>query len=441
MLWMTLLRDALLGTEPSQSETSTASSTLIQGGSGLNGGIQMLPTVGSDVLSRFVDVSTIYRTNPWLLAVIGLLSRTHSRLPPKMYQRDRDGHQVRATGRGKDLELILRQPGRGMSGLALMKGTSRDKHIRGNALWRLHTTSLGEITGIERIPWRFTQVLDHSGEVAYRDTRHAHGDHRAYTFLPSEVIHFGRWESDTAINESPISALSSTLALFDAVYTHLISYFGRSARPSGHFHVAPEADDEVVDEVARQIKEYFVGPANAGRILITSAEWQTMSDNPDHSKVIELAKQSREEICGVYGVAPPLVGILDRAIMSNVRELREHTTRDTVGPYVEEADASFNAQLQYHHPLYKRWWLESETAANLKADLEGSAATFPNQLRIMTIDEVRIRRGLKPLNIEGLTDVPWAPNGGGSDLSGSEGGESKPPEQQASSFRAPTPEE
>ncbi len=200
-------------------------------------------------------------------------------------------------------------------------------------------------------------------------------------------------------------------------------------------------DDEVVDQVAAQIKEYFVGPANAGRILITSAEWQSMSDDPDHSKVIELAKQSREEICGVYGVAPPLVGILDRAIMSNVRELREHTTRDTVGPYVEEADASFNAQLQYHHPLYKRWWLESETAANLKADLEGSAATFPNQLRIMTIDELRERRGLKPLNIEGLTDVPWAPNGGGSDLSGSEGGESKPPEQQASSFRAPSPEE
>lgn len=441
MLWMTMLRDALLGPRTTDAEASTASSTLIQGGSGLNGGIQMLPTVGNDVLSRFVDVSTIYRTNPWLLAVVGLLARTHSRLPAKIYQRDREGDQVRATGRGGDLEQILRQPGRGMSGVDLVKATSRDKHIRGNALWRLHTTSLGEITGIERIPWRFVQVLDHSGDVAYRDTRHTAGDHRAYTWLPSEVIHFGRWESDSAIAESPITSLSSTLALFDAVYTHLLSYFGRSARPSGHFKIAPEADDTVVDEVARQIKEYFIGPANAGRILITSAEWQTMSDDPDHSKVIELAKQSREEICGAYGVAPPLVGILDRAIMSNVRELREHTTRDTSGPYVEEHDASFNAQLQYHHPLYKRWWLESETAAYLKTDLEGSAATFPNQLRIMTIDELRQRRSLKPLNIEGLTDVPWAPNGGGSDLSGSEGGESKPPEQQASSFRAPTPEE
>lgn len=412
-----------------------ASTTFLEGATTLDAGVQLMPTVGSDVLSRFVDVRTIYRTNPWLFAVVELIARNHARMPPKFYMRDAAGDQVRATGRGAELELVLRRPGRGVSATSLQKGTSRDKLTRGNALWRLHTTTQGVITGIERIPWQYVRCRDHGGELTYADTRHTAGDLRAHTFTASQVIHFGLWEDDGPIAGSPINTLQSTLALFDAVYTHLLSYFGRGARPSGHFHVDPEAGDDVIDEVATQIKSYFVGAANAGRVLITSAQWTSTSDDPDHSKVIELAKQSREEICGAYGVAPPLVGILDRAIMSNVRELREHTTRDTVGPYVEEADSAVNAQLFEHHPLYAGYWLETETAASLKADIEGTAGTIPNQLRIMTVDELRQRKNLKPLNIAGVSDVPWTPNGT-SDGSGSEGGESS----SSASFKLPTPE-
>lgn len=415
----------------------SAAGSIIDGEtSGGGTSIGLLPGLSSDMFTRLVDVRTIYATNPWLFAVINLKSRSYSRMPPKLYQPGKDFNE-RATGRGAQLEQVLRRPGKGISPVALRLGTFRDKLTRGNALWRLHKNSTGTITGIERIPWCYVQVTSTFGELLYVDTRHHSGDLLAHTFTASDVIHFGLWEDDVPCADSPIRTLRATLALFDSVYTHILSYFARGARPSGHFQVAPEAGQTEVDRVAAMIKEYFVGAANAGRVLITSAEWQTMSDTPDHSKIIELAKQSREEICGAFGVSPPLVGILDRAIMSNVKELREHTTRDTVGPDVELLDSTFNAQLFEHHPIYRKFWLESEIGATLKADIDGIAASIPNRLRIETPNELRKTHNLEPLD-DPNADLIWAPNAA-SDSSGSEGGESKP--EAASSFTRPVPEE
>lgn len=392
--------------------------------------VGFLPALDVGLLSRQVDVRAIYRSNPWLYAVVELIARSYSRMPPKIYQPGPDGVTVRArTGRGGQLEGVLRRPGRGISWQDLQRGTARDKLIRGNALWVVHADSAGLVEGFERVPWQYVNVSTVGGEALYVDTRYSgsasYSDRR---WTADKVIHFGLGEGDYFCADSPIQSLSSTLALFDAVYTHLIAYFGHSARPSAHFKVDPKASDAVLTKTAEYIRDFFAGPANAGKVLITSAEWQQMSDAPDNARVIELAKQSREEICGVYGVAPPLVGILDRAIMSNVRELREHTTRDTVGPYVEGFDGAFNAQLFANWPLYRRFWRETETAAHLKADLEGSAASYPNQLRIMTVNELRATKNLPALD-DPAADLPWYPNGA-SDSSGAEGAESKPPTEE-----------
>lgn len=422
----------------SKAPTKTASAFIEGGTIGSGSSVSMLPGLDSSLMSRMVDVGTIYKTNPWLFAVVDLIARSYSRMPPKMYRHDADGDQVRAEGgRGHQLENVLRAPGNGVSSVTLRKMTMHDRLLRNNALWRIHGGNLDEITGFERIPWKYVDVKNHDGVLSYRDTRHAAFDSAAHTWLAHEVIHFGLWEGDGPVGQSRVMALQSTLALFDAVYTHILSYFGRGARPSGHFHVDPEAGEQAVNQVASMIKEYFTGAANAGRVLITSGEWSSTSDSPDHSKIIELAKQSREEICGVFGVAPPLVGILDRAIMSNVRELREHQTRDTSGPHVESMDADFMAQIREHHPRYNGPWLETEQGATLKSDVEGMAKTAPNQLRFTTPNEIRQRLNLKPLDDPNASKL-WFPNGV-SDSSGIEGGESSSPE--SASFLPPRPEE
>ena len=390
-------------------------------GSQTVGGVNLMPGPDSTLLSRFVDSSVIARTNPWLYAVIDLVARNFGRMPPKAYAFDSDGDQVRAveaggvaSRRGAELERVLRNPGRGVSWVARQRGLAWDRLTHGNALEVVHRESTGLITGLERIPWNHVGWSDLDGEVAYYDNRQSMANRRMLT--SEDVYHWGLWsDGDRAVAGTPIQALSSTLQLFDVVYTHIIAYFGNSARPSGHFKLDKQVSKDVLDAVAAEIRAAFAGGANAGKVLVTSAEYEPMSTTPDQSKVIELAKQSREEICGVYGVSPPLVGILDRAIMSNVRELREHTTRDTVGPHVEHADADWNAQLRENHSRYASVWLESEQSAPLRADPEGASATFPNQLRIRTPNELRQKYNLKRLEDDPAADQIWSPNSGDPD--------------------------
>lgn len=423
---------------PPSAEDRIAGSLFIDGGTVDSTSIQMLPALDSALWARTVDVGVIYKTNPWLTAVVDLIARSYARMPPKVYRTDGDGFDERVSGgRGRRLETTLRTPGRGMSWVRLRKTTARDRLIRGNALWLIHSDDGVTWTGVERIPWRAVSVRETGGEVLYTDTRYTSGDWRAHTYTADRVIHFGLGDSDSGspVAESRVQSLSSTLALFDAVYTHLISYFGRSARPSAHFAVDPSVSPQVLEQVTQTIRDYYSGPNNAGRILVSSSKFESMQDSPDHSRVIELAKQSREEICGAFGVSPPLVGILDRAIMSNVRELREHVTRDTAGPYIEEMDQDVNAQLAAYWPAYRGVWVQSESAAILKSDIEGSAATYPNQLRIMTPNELRQRKGLKPLDDPEANKL-WSPNSG----SGSPSADGQQGGQSASSFTAPTPE-
>jgi phage portal protein BeeE len=65
--------------------------------------------------------------------------------------------------------------------------------------------------------------------------------------------------------------------------------------------------------------------------MVTSAEWQALSADPQASNIVELAKLSREEIAAAFQVPPPILGILERAIRANVTELRSQFLRDVVG--------------------------------------------------------------------------------------------------------------
>ncbi|MCP3854019.1 MAG: phage portal protein [Actinomycetia bacterium] len=368
---------------------------------------------GETFRRSWVDYGTIYRSNPWLWAVVNLIARSAARMPSKVY-RDPEPGGVRErvypgrSAQAPRLALSLRRPGGGVAWQALKYATTVDRLVRGNALWRIRDDRTG-VVGFDRFPWREISVKHDSGVYQYT-RRVAGGDD--VVMLEDEVIHFGFWaDAESAVNPSPISSLHATLAMFDAVYRHLVAYFANGAHVGGHFKLDKDASTEVIDRVGEVIKEFFAGPENAGRTMVTSASWESMADTPEHSRVIDLAKQSREEICGAYGVAPPLVGILDRAIMSNVRELRSHTSRDTTGPHVELMDGDLVAQLVHKRPALDGVFVESEMSAALKPDPEAFAQTIPNQLRIRTPNELRRTQNLPPLDVDGADEL-WLPNAG-----------------------------
>lgn len=354
----------------------------------------------------------VYRTNPWLWAVGDLLARTGGRMPMKCYQgvgNDRKRVLSSYKGRPQRLAMALENPGFGVSRWALRYGTIVDRIKHGNALWRIQDGGDGQVIGFRRIPWAHVQLVELGGAIGYHEQQ-PYTAGAPIVHHQDDVIHFGFWhDTDRPDARSPIEALHATLALHDAVLRQLLAYFANSARPEGVWRVDRATPQEEMEAMAEMMKLAFGGPDRSGKSVVTTADWKPITTDPQQMQVIELAKQSRVEICAAFGVAPPLVGILEHAIQSNVGELREHTARDATGPRVESDDADLQAQLWFKRPQLEGVYVESDFGAALKSSVEAASKTWPQQLRVLTPNEIR-RRINEPQLDDERADELWWPN-------------------------------
>ncbi|MGH9248310.1 MAG: phage portal protein [Acidimicrobiales bacterium] len=379
----------------------------------LGGGDLIRLTDGPGGQPRYVSYGTIYRANPWLWAVVNTIARGVARLPLKLY-RDMGETRERVlpgkTSAAARLAWALRYPGfkEAVSRRSLWYATVVDRLVRGNGLWQVHRDRDG-VVGFQRHPWRWV-VLDEDLMVyRVRIPAGRGGTTGEIRLLPEDVTHYGLWAGDDGpVNTSPIGSLKKTIALYDAVERHLTSFFEKGARPSGHLEVDKNTGDSAIKRIREELQNLYGAADNAGRVLVTSGKWTQITESPDNSKVIELAKQSREEICAAYGVPPPLVGILDRAIMSNVRELRDHYVRDTVGPHSELAEGDFEAQVIDRDPRLTGVFAEFDLAAQLRPDVEARAKAYRDMRFVYSLNELRRRENLPPVDHPDA-DVPWIP--------------------------------
>jgi hypothetical protein len=104
-----------------------------------------------------------------------------------------------------------------------------------------------------------------------------------------------------------------------------------------------------------------------------------------------------------------VLGILDQAIKSNVKELREQFGRDSLGPWAADFEAEFAAQLLPQQSGWKSLSIRFDLAELLRPDLEALALVIKDVSPHLTVDEIRTRYlSASPLNLPGLSDVPWA---------------------------------
>src|SRR5690606_18824514 len=345
----------------------------------------------------------------------------------------------------------------GLSQFAFWRGLMIDRLIYGNALAEIirgSSTSAG-IEGIQRIRWRNVAWVeeDADGLPLYYEIRKGNNPYGATRRIgPDDVIHFGRGvDPENPCAPSPLESAQHTIALYEAVVRHLKSYFENAARPSGHVQVDGNLTADRAREIRKMLEEVYASPENAGKILVTSGKWQTTSESPEHSEVVELIRLSREEVAAIYSVPPPVLGILDRAIMANVKELRAQYVREAVGPWTTELESELMSQLVEPVPSWRGLFVEFLLAEQLRPDLEARADVLltmrpleplvepvpswrglfvefllAEQLRpdlearadvhqkmrhLESIDEQRRQENLPPLNIPGASDVPWVASG------------------------------
>lgn len=379
------------------------------------GRIRLVPSKGR---AREATYQQVYYANPFVYAATNFVARGIGRLPLHLYTKAANGEKRQLesdlagasfTG-GVELDALLNEPQGRLSRAAMYSGTIRQRLILGNALWQIVRRGAGAPVGLRRIPWGLVAHVeeDSFGDALYyaiRDPR----TNRTETLAPGDVIHFGLGsEADQACGVSLLESCSATLALHEALLRHVNAYFENSARPSGHFKVE-RVNREKAAEIRQLMTDLYASPENAGKILVSTGDWQPMGDSPDHAQIVELLKQSRLEIAAAFQVPPPVLGLLENAIRSNVKELREQFGRDTLGPWATEVEDELEAQLI--KPLYPNVYCKLQLAEQLRPDLEARALVYQRMMWVMSIDEIRDMEDLPRLNIPGVTNIPWVASG------------------------------
>lgn len=386
------------------------------------GSIMMVPNQGVQVWATYRQ---IYLTNPWVWGSVQMLAKGIARLPLHVYQLDAKARKQRVRGDvgmtpgrptgGQQLDQLL--GGRrfnGISKFAVFKRTMIDRLTYGNALWEI-LRGFGGVTGLRHIPWRNVQriIEDDQGYALFYEIR----DQNDYSIgakvrhlLPIDVIHFGYGDDPQSVwGSSPLEACRYTLALHDAIFRSLRSYFGNAMQSPGFISI-DNLTQKKAAEIRQIISDLYASPENAGKTMVATGQWVKMADGLDVT-LIDLVKLSREEIAAAYSVPPPVLGILDHAIKSNVRELREQYTRDSLGPWATDFESELDSQLLSLQPSWANLFVEFQLNELLRPDLETRSLVYQRAAFWASIDEIRGWENLPPLDILGVTDAPWLPRG------------------------------
>lgn len=108
-------------------------------------------------------------------------------------------------------------------------------------------------------------------------------------------------------------------------------------------------------------------------LLEDGMEWRPAGFSPRENEWAEATKLSLETVAQVYHVNPTMIGILDNANFSNVREFRRMLYTDTLGPLIARLETRLTAFLLPLLGAPDSQYVEFNTEAKLRGSFEEQA--------------------------------------------------------------------
>jgi HK97 family phage portal protein len=380
------------------------------------------PSYAAQVSANYsLTYGAIYRTQPAVRTVVSFLARNLAQLGLHAYRRVSDTDRKRLTDH--PIADLLDRPNPRTTMYRLINALVSDKAIYDDAYWVKLRADDKTPVGLRRLPpWRM-EVLgaDWTDAEGYR----LHGSHGHVDLKPENVVHFRGYNPDDGRRGcSPIESLRQVLAEEYAAAQWREQMWSNGARVTGYLerpNDAPEWSPEAKERFRAGWQAQYTGngPRTGGTpILEDGMKFVPAGINPKEAQYVESRKLTREEVAAEYHIAPPLVGILDHATFSNIREQHKQLYQDTLGPWCAEIEQEIGLQLLPDLPNNRRVYVEFNIAEKLQGSFDEQATQL--QMAVggpyMTRNEARGLSNLPqidgadelivPLNVSTGTEPP-----------------------------------
>jgi HK97 family phage portal protein len=352
----------------------------------------------------------MWKQQPHLRTVVDFVARNCAQLGLHVFERVNETDRRRSRDNG--FAQAIGDPGDGLTTYDLLFALFGDKLLYDRAYWFPYVDKDG-IRRMRRLPPAWVSAKKRNAfnvEVFQVSMPGGTVD------LPRErVIVFGGYSPTDPAGASPtVEALKETLAEQMEATKYRAQTWKRGGRVSAVIKRPQGA--KWTDKQAERFREDWYanytgdGPRAGGTpILEDGMELERIDFSAEQQQWAEGVKLSFASVASAFHVNPTMVGILEDANYSNVREFRRMLYGDTLGPYLAQAEAVINTfalRLCGTDPAV--FYAEFNIAEKLQGSFEEQAAVLSTSVGgpWMLRSEARARLNLPA--VEGM-DQPIIP--------------------------------
>jgi HK97 family phage portal protein len=343
----------------------------------------------------------VWRNQPYVRIVLPFVARNVAQVGLHMYERVSDTDRRRVTDHPLAQMLGLKSNDRNTA-FELFFATQIDRMLYDRAYWALGDRA-GEpqIIRIPSVRIVETEGDDPLGPVENYIALRPNGER---VRIPGRMIlEFPGYDpvDVDGIPTSPLDALKSVIAEQAAAFEFRKNTWENGGQLSGVITRPAEA------EWSEKARERFMadwrsqfgrrGPQNGGTALLEDGmTYDGQQFNAHEAEWIDAAKLSLALVASMYHVNPTMVGLMDNANYSNVKEFHRMLYQDTLGPTFAEYEQRINAFLLPRFPDTEGRYMEFNIAEKLEGSFEEQATAFQASVGApwLTRNEARARQNL-----------------------------------------------
>lgn len=345
------------------------------------------------------DYATIWRTQHQVRTVVSFLARNIAQLAVHHYERVSDTDRRRLAD--SPLARLLGRPNPFTTRYRLFDTLVNDIGIYDAAYWAKVRGEGGYPGALVRLDPRKTSPVGDNPFVP--DGFELRGSKGKRILPADQVVFFHGYNPENARGGcSPIEALRRTLLEEWQANSYREQLWRNGARLSGYLSRpvdAPKWSDPAKNRFKLDWQAQYVGDGpNAGGtpILEDGMTFNGASVTPEQAEYLGARKLTREEVAAAYHVPLPMVGILEHATFSNIKEQHKQLYADCLGPWLEMLVEEMELQLMPEFPNTAGTYLEFNLQAKLAGSFEEQAQQLSSSVGApwMTRNEARARQNL-----------------------------------------------
>ena len=350
-------------------------------------------TVAGEIVT--IDVAMRMDT---VWACVLLIARTVATLPLQFYRLDPDGNGIIA--KDHPLYSILHDmPNADMTAVTFWQAVIGSLLLWGNAYARIDRVGGRIVALTPMVPDRITPKREPDGSILYL-YRDYNGN--LLELVEGDIFHVKGFSVDGLVGMSPIAQARESLGLALAAEKSAGSVFRNGMRPQYSINSPTFMNDDQRKRWEEKLKPALIGSLNAGNPALLEGGWkiENISINPDDAQLLASRGWSVEQICRWFGVAPPMIGHMEKSTAwgTGLEQMNLWFLTYTLRPLLEAVEQEISRSCLTAIERTK-FYAEFNVDGLLRADSKTRADMFAIYVTngIRTRNEVRALDNLEPL--------------------------------------------